>query len=327
MIWGSSPFSARTLPPTPRPTITYRNDVIELSRTNFAQDREGVEKNIMDWFGKDSAPVVPEKPKKQFVDPGAQYAQPQRMPQPVPEESVTITDVEPVAQQQTTPVQKEWNQKPRVTATVPRTQMPFKKAFTATPPAVYLQEIEKGTSTPARAFRPISRANAPIKKPMPGVVINTPAPQPVAQPTTAVSPALTELLASIDGSVAKTIPTPIETPVPTPAPATPFSGEKPLRDTIPPVKLGERGPTEKNRDLLKAALMSAVADSQKKEVPVTPAVSVTPVPTPAQPSESVATAPVTPPQPAPVPPAPQSTTAVAIQPEEIPYQELRKILE
>ncbi|MDB5254938.1 MAG: hypothetical protein JWL92_314 [Candidatus Nomurabacteria bacterium] len=329
---GSSPFSARTLPPTPRPTITYRNDVIELSRSNFAEDREKVVKNIMDWFGEGAAPAVADKPKKQFVDPGAQYAQPQRFPQSRQEEG-TIDDEEPVAvasQQQPRPAEKQWAPRPRPnTPSVPQDHTPFKKAFTATPPAVYPQELGTNTPAPVRIFKPISRDTVQVKKPMPAIVINTPKsePQPVA-----VSPALTELLASLDGSSPKT-PSPV-VEKPTPAPSTPFSGEKTLRDSIPPVKLTERGPTEKNRDLLKAALMNAVADSQKKETPIAAPVqpvvvveNIISVPQPA----AVAPEPVVPvSQSAPAAPVPTTApapTTVAIQPEEIPYQELRKILE
>jgi hypothetical protein len=134
-------------------------------------------------------------------------------------------------------------------------------------------------------------------------------------------------LASIDGSAVKAPLPVVEKPIP--APVTPFSGEKTLRDSIPPVKLTERGPTEKNRDLLKAALMNAVGDSQKKETPVAapqPVViveNIISVPQSTAAPEPVVAAP----DPVPVAPTPAPTTAVAIQPEEIPYQELRKILE
>jgi hypothetical protein len=100
----------------------------------------------------------------------------------------------------------------------------------------------------------------------------------VVQQTT-ISVGLTELLSSLDST--KTSPQPVG----------PFTGEKPLRDSIPAVKLNERGPTEKNRDLLKAALQSAVGNGTAKL------------------------------------PAASASTAVATQPQEIPYQTLQKILE
>jgi hypothetical protein len=315
--------------------------VIELSRSSFAADRELVEKNILEWFAKDSAPVASEKPKKQYVDPGTQYAQPMRAPQSRQEDSPL--DDEPVVAEQPAPrpADKQWAPRPRPnTPSLPQEHTPFKKAFTATPPVVYHQELgaAKATVAPARVFRPIARDTTQVKKPLPAIVVNN-APKPAITESVAVSPALSELLASLDGSAVPTK-APVETVVAksTPAPAAPFSGERTLRDTIPPAKLAERGPTEKNRDLLKAALMSAVADIEKKETPVvaiSQPVSVqvniqNPVAEPVPQSAPVAAQPGVEQKPESQPttptPAPAST-AVAIQPEEIPYQELRKILE
>lgn len=301
---GSSPFSARTLPPVPRPTITYRNDVIEISRANFAEDRETVVNNIMDWFGKDETPQVAEKPRRQQENPGAQYAQPQRAPQQG---------------------EKNWNPKPREEGQKPQLQnhTPFKKAFMATPPIIQrpaepapiaatvvtdTPALETSFTAPARVFRPIARNTVQVKKPVPAAVLQSIAPAPAiqeAQEPVAISPALTELLSSIDGSSTKPI-------IEEKAAVAPFSGEKPLRDSIPPVKMAERGPTEKNRDLLKAALLGALpAQAEKNSAPEKqPAVPL--VETPA-------------PQPQPTPDTPPHT--VAVQPEEIPYQQLRKILE
>lgn len=58
---GSQAFSARTLPPLPRPEISYRNDVIEVSRKTNALDRATVEENIKAWFAQDLRPqrIVP----------------------------------------------------------------------------------------------------------------------------------------------------------------------------------------------------------------------------------------------------------------------------
>ncbi len=252
---GSSPFSARTLPPLPHPTLTYRNDVIEISRTVHAAPKEQVEKSILEWFGKDTAPTDGgERPQRKFE------------PRPAVQRSV-----QSYPQSQTQP---QSFAKP-----APTSHTPFKKAFTATPPAVQLPELSAG---PARVFRPISKDVAQVKKPTPTIVIQNNTQQNTVIQNTTVSPSLTELLASIDG----TKPAASSSP----AVGTPFTGEKPLRENIPPVKLTERGPTEKNRDLLKAALQGAV--------------SAVPAPTPA-----------------PV------TTAVTTQPEEIPYQTLQKILE
>ena len=46
---SSRPFSATTLPPVPRPEKTWRNDIIENSRQNFARPRAQVEDDIMRW--------------------------------------------------------------------------------------------------------------------------------------------------------------------------------------------------------------------------------------------------------------------------------------
>lgn len=329
---GSAPFSARTLPPTPRPAISYRNDVIEISRKNFAKDREVVVQNILDWFGDGAVPAVPEKQKKQYVDPGAAYAQPQRAPQAVQEGGQTGSR----------PQEKQWTPRPRPTPpTVPPNHTPFKKAFTATPPAVYHQELSAPAKSagPARVFKPIAAEAIPLKKPVPVASV----PKPPSRPLS-VSPALTELLESLDGNTKPTVAVPKPAPKPT---GTPFVGEKPLRESIPAVKVAERGPTEKNRDLLKAALMNAVSSGRSKEEPApAPAVQPPEVPAPApviepliiQPfpvaAETPAPAPTAPVSSASTPaptataaPQPPTPTAISQQPEEIPYQELRKILE
>jgi hypothetical protein len=220
---GSAPFSARTLPPVPKPTVNYRNDVIESSRTLYAQPRDLVEKNINDWFGKDAAPSFNNEKKfdkKPFT------------PRP-PQENA------------------------------PATHTPFKQALTQ--------------PTTARVFRPITKEQGFIKKPLATRAI---------EEAPVISPALNSFLSSLDA---------------------PFVGEKPLREAIPPVKLNERGPTEKNRDLLKAALQNIV--QQPKTTTPPPAPQIQPVQKTTQPA------------------APQLVQAVAAQPEEIPYQTLRKVLE
>ncbi len=282
---GSSPFSARTLPPVQKPTITYRNDVIESSRAIYAQPRDVVEKNINDWFGKDAVPAQSDKPDRSD--------QPQRRYDNSQGEQRS---------------EKPWNnnsQKPQFEKPA-ASHTPFKKAFTATPPALPLQEA---SPAPARVFRPITKGPLPIKKPLPPIAAAAPVQQEVT-----LSPALSGLLSSLDGSA----PAPAVSPQPA---YTPFTGEKPLRESIPPVKLTERGPTEKNRDLLKAALQNIAA---------------MPKPAPAASTETVATQPQELPAPAPVPPAPQRPfiphditppQVMATQPQEIPYQTLRKVLE
>lgn len=51
------------------------------------------------------------------------------------------------------------------------------------------------------------------------------------------------------------------------APESPFAGEKPLRESIPPVRMAERGPTEKNKDLLRAALQNIVPKTSPQPAP------------------------------------------------------------
>jgi len=46
---SSSPFSATTLPPIPKPEITYRNDIIESSRSQFSHPKKDVETEINRW--------------------------------------------------------------------------------------------------------------------------------------------------------------------------------------------------------------------------------------------------------------------------------------
>lgn len=193
---GSPPFSARTLPPIPRPTISYRNDVIEWTRSHFAIEKDTVEQNIKDWFGRDSAPVISEKPvyeKKPYVP-----VQKPRDPEPrVFEKPTNSYPQKEYKKESISPVQ-----------TAPKVHMPFKKVF------------EKVTSESVGAITP--------------------------------SKDLTALLDSLDNK--KQI---AEAPVSHPAPKTPFVGERSLSETIAPVRLAERGPTESSRNLLKEALLKA----------------------------------------------------------------------
>lgn len=47
---GSRPFSARTLPPIPKPERSYRTEILAASRRNFAQPRFEVEQAIDVWY-------------------------------------------------------------------------------------------------------------------------------------------------------------------------------------------------------------------------------------------------------------------------------------
>lgn len=48
---GSTPFSARTLPPITKPAFSYKSEIIKHSQDIFAGDKEDVEKNIEEWLG------------------------------------------------------------------------------------------------------------------------------------------------------------------------------------------------------------------------------------------------------------------------------------
>lgn len=50
---GSRPFSANSLPPIPKPPVSYVNDIIAFSRKHFAGEKEKVEEAIRVWTNKD----------------------------------------------------------------------------------------------------------------------------------------------------------------------------------------------------------------------------------------------------------------------------------
>jgi hypothetical protein len=261
---GSAPFSARTLPPTPRPAITYRDDVIETSRVVYAHPKDQVETDILTWFGKDAVNAPASAPYK---------------PRPNPEQqSLPAT---PMRQQEPRPVQRSESPQPSRVTKPPATHSPFKKAFSS---AVSVTQPALLQETTREIFRPSTKEVDEIKKP--------------------ISPALTQLISSLDSSTGS---------------AAPFTGEKTLRDTIPPVKMAERGPTEKNRDLLKAALQQAVGNRQAAPAasPESPTVTPTPVA-----SFSTTTSTTTIEIQAPV-----SAEKTDTKNQEIPYQTLRKVLE
>jgi hypothetical protein len=61
---GSKPFSATTLGPIETPEISYKGDIIEMSRATFAHTREKVESETKEWYEKDNAPERPMREKK-----------------------------------------------------------------------------------------------------------------------------------------------------------------------------------------------------------------------------------------------------------------------
>lgn len=220
---GSQPFSARTLPPLARPTITFRNQAIESSRATYANPKEVVEKNIADWFAEGAEDrAQDDKSKKKFTE--------GTTPRPF------IAREQPATGfiRNSAPARGLFkNQTPRPTDEVHK---PFAKVLNKAP---RMQEP---------SF---------VQKKEEEVVIENKQ-QVVHTHEIKASPELKNLLDAIDGGSQTNA---VEKKIP----EAPFAGEKPLRQVVMPVKHAERGPTEKNRDLLKAALQSAM-----KDVPVAP---------------------------------------------------------
>lgn len=236
---GSVPFSARTLPPLQRPTISYRNDVIEYSRETFAFPKETVEDAIRGWY--DDGPKDTREGKFEGKrEKGEGQGEKKFIPY-VPE------GLPPVASHPYTP-KPEGEQPKKVVAAAPAqyTAKPFQKQRPVSGLKVSATQEEKTHQPFKKAFV------TPVAHPQ-----NT---TPVTKETP-LSDTLSNLLNAIDTdtATAKNVQT--------------FETEKPLKETLPPVKFAERGPTQQNRDLLKAALAKASA-------PIS-AVSPSPVPAPA----------------------------------------------
>ncbi len=261
---GSPPFSAKTLPPIPRPDITYRNDVIEWTRAHFAFPREMVEAKIKEWFEagtdkpREAQSAADNKPKEYIktspapYKPSATYSKPAYTP-------LKFTPKEET----------------------PKVHQPFKKALeSAVAPEKENIALKAQESEILPSFE-ITKEVATIKtnpelNPIPRKIFNESKPAFTKPPIVhqsykkedkivAVEPSaeLSALLDSIDGSISKAEK---RTYIPTEDKQAPFVGEKSLRETIPPVKHAERGPTEKSRNLLKEALLKATMNVNLKAV-------------------------------------------------------------
>ena len=57
---SSTPFSASTMPPIKEPEVSYRQEVIDMSRKQFAMNRTNVEQDVLDWHKEKS--VISAKP-------------------------------------------------------------------------------------------------------------------------------------------------------------------------------------------------------------------------------------------------------------------------
>lgn len=204
---GSQPFSARTLPPLPRPAITFRNDAIEWSRTTYAAPKEKVEQAIRGWY----ADGVEEEKERQAGEGKKVKFTDNRQPRNFPQQGQSYT--------------------PQAQGMIPRTFKP---------------------KTPTPEHKPFARAIATAQQEQPAVT------QPPTD--TEPSPTLKKLLDALD--------TPPETPTLRPEPAVVVSNKQPVFTA--PAKQAQRGPTEKNKDILKAALQKAVGDIRPKSAPVPP---------------------------------------------------------
>lgn len=219
---GSAPFSAKTLPPIPRPDISYRNDVIEWSRSHFAFPRETVEQNIKDWFALGSAPApVVERPfseKKPYTPPALV-----ERPRPVVQTSYT-SPARPFIKKEYTEVKKEQSSSISIPKepVSPKVHMPFKKVFEKNPlePKTEIGDIVNSIDTETQQKPILPSRHAVVKNP--------------------------------------------------------FVGEKPLTETIAPVRLAERGPTESSRNLLKEALLKATSSESVAPTSSTPKPEIEP---------------------------------------------------
>ncbi len=242
---GSPPFSARTLPPIARPTVNFKNDVVEWSRKTYARPKESVESNIGDWYVKD-APTEEEFPKKKirFAPDGAPSYQAPR-------------------------TQFSGAQRPQ------SNHQPFKKVFTERPPASLTASPPPSAPVPA----PVS-AQSPKTPATPVEITQEPKPSPALSsllnsldfekeekkesPSTIADEQQSPAPSSQNISPMKKMP------------GEPFEGEKPFRESVMPVKYTERGPSEQNKALLRSALEKAGTVGAKTPVPP---------PAPARPAE------------------------------------------
>ncbi len=255
---GSQPFSARTLPPLQRPAITFRNQAIEASRAAYANPKQTVEQNIANWFAVDATEPEEKPAKKKWVDDSKPY-------------------------QSSTPARPSgsapYNPRP-VTPPQPASGAPA-HAMIRKP---FLKKEEASTHKPfAKALiKPMTHTAHIVEKTEQKIVVEQKQEITHKHEITA-SPQLKSLLDAIDGA-----PTEVRV-APEPKVEPSITVEKPFQQQTLPIKHAERGPTEKNRDLLKAALQSAMKDTSPSipapaPVPQVPPPAPAPMPPPAAPA-------------------------------------------
>ncbi len=104
---GSKPFSAKGLPPIPRPDISFKDDVIQASRAQYAQPRAAVEAKIMEWFTPIAGSTAPsdgkeKKPYGASAPFNPNYGADKKQSSPVPP-IATRSDTAPAAASRETP--------------------------------------------------------------------------------------------------------------------------------------------------------------------------------------------------------------------------------
>lgn len=281
---GSQPFSARTIAPIPRPDISYRNDVIEWTRATYALPKEIVENNIREWFGKDNQASIEqqkgsyqktyrpkdERPEYQKPRPSFEQKKPYVPAAPRPATHNPFKEALELVQSGQA---EEVIEKPKVQ---PEQKITSKETVEYEHVVTTKTETTQ-TTTPAAVVVPVEKKEEPV----------------------VIDKGLATLLDNLE--VKKEIPVEKQS-------GGPFAGEKSLRESIPPVKHAERGPTEQNKNLLREALLKATTSDKPVTHPV---------------SKPVPQAPITP-NPTVVENKPTDIVKTSA---EIPHDELRKILE
>lgn len=103
---GSKPFSAQGLPPIPPLQTSFKQEIINASRTQFARPRAEVEQTINDWFGYNKPKTEPKIIKSEPYEPQAKSNQIKVPQMPVPAKpKAPLPPVQGVRNNQSSPQQ------------------------------------------------------------------------------------------------------------------------------------------------------------------------------------------------------------------------------
>ncbi len=179
---GSTPFSAETIPPIERPSITYKNDVIEHSREHYARKRQDIEGGIVARQQEHAPPPPKKKDERSDRDRGERRPfKPSGAPQ-----GGSMQQYRPQMQQQQQfqprePQQAQMQQSPQYESQQPR-NFPFPRSADAAPKKpepdrsglmAAIQAVKPGpgpTKSPIEILREKQAAKAPKEqKPAPPV--------------------------------------------------------------------------------------------------------------------------------------------------------------